>query len=239
MKTKKKDSANLSTVSAVQQSWLSLPNLPYSFDCNASTYGIVCSLFHTHEDGGRKPVGFWSRSLDAAEQNYSASESECLAVLWALKNLLPYLLYEKFVFHTDHAALHWLLPIEDPFRPLMPWRFRLVEFDIVVENKKDRQMNRPTSFPDSAQTQKPLIMAMMMTSLRSSLKKLTMTSNIRYNFWKLTIILWMKCMKPKMFLIETITFSLPSSLRRWSPLKCTISFAPIFVIVSTGGCDGL
>ena len=45
-------------------------------------------------------------------------------------------MYEKFVVHTDHAALHWLLTINDPSGRLMRWRLRLAEFDFEVKYKK-------------------------------------------------------------------------------------------------------
>ena len=119
---------------------LALPraNLPYSLDCDASDYGIGCALFQTHPDGERKPIGFWSRSLLPAEENYSASERECLAVVWALKTLRPYLMYEKFTVYTDHAALHWLLTITDPSGRLIRWRLRLAEYDFEVKYKKGK-----------------------------------------------------------------------------------------------------
>ena len=119
---------------------LALPKagLPYSVDCDASDYGIGCALFQTHPDGERKPIGFWSRSLLPAEVNYSASERECLAVVWALKTLRPYLMYEKFVVYTDHAALHWLLTIDDPSGRLIRWRLRLAEYDFEVKYKKGK-----------------------------------------------------------------------------------------------------
>ena len=119
---------------------LALPKhgLQYSVDTDASGYGLGCALFQTDEDGERKPIGFWSRSLIDAEKNYSASERECLAVVWALKVLRPYLMYEKFIVHTDHAALRWLLSIQDPSGRLMRWRLRLAEFDFQIMYKKGK-----------------------------------------------------------------------------------------------------
>ena len=117
---------------------LPVPGLAYSVDTDASDYGIGCALFQDHTDGQRKPIGFWSRTLAPAERNYTASERECLAVVWALKTLRPYLMYERFVVHTDNAALHWLLTIDDPSGRLMRWRLRLAEFDFEVRYKKGK-----------------------------------------------------------------------------------------------------
>lgn len=74
------------------------PNLPYSLDTDASAYGPGCTLFQTHLDGTRKPIGFWSRSLRNAELKYSAPERKCLGIVWALQTLRPYLIYETLRF---------------------------------------------------------------------------------------------------------------------------------------------
>ena len=112
------------------------PNLPYSVDTDASDYQLGAALFQTYPDGERRPVGFWSRTLNSAERNYSVSEKECLAVVWALQTLRPYLQGTFFVVHSDHSALRWLLEIAEPSGRLMRWRLRLSEFDFRVEYKK-------------------------------------------------------------------------------------------------------
>ena len=113
-------------------------NLPYSVDTDASNYQVGCALFQTDEEGARHPIGFWSRTLQGAERNYSTAEKECLAVVWALQTLRPYLAFEKFVVHTDHAALRWLFGISEPSGRLMRWRLRLAEFDFSIEYKKGK-----------------------------------------------------------------------------------------------------
>ena len=117
---------------------LPVPGLQYSLDTDASAYGLGCTLFQTHSDGERKPIGFWSRSLDKAEKNYSASERECLGVVWSLKTLRPYLIYEEFIVHTDHNALRWLLTIQEPSGRLMRWRLILAEFNFQIMYKLGR-----------------------------------------------------------------------------------------------------
>ena len=103
---------------------------------DASDNQVGCSLFQTHEDGKRYPIGYWSRTLKPAERNYSATERECLALFFALQTLRPYLLYERFTAYTDHNALRWLLNVSEPSGRLIRWRIRLSEFDFDVRYKK-------------------------------------------------------------------------------------------------------
>jgi transposase InsO family protein len=113
-------------------------NLPFTVDTDASDYQVGCVLFQDDEAGKRHPIGFWSRTLQGAERNYSAPEKECLAVVWALQTLRPYLAFEKFTVYTDHAALRWLLNIAEPSGRLARWRLRLSEFDFDIQYKKGR-----------------------------------------------------------------------------------------------------
>lgn len=68
----------------------SIPDLPYSVDCDATAYQIRCRLIQPHHNGERKRIGFWSLSLINAKPNHSATECECLAVVCALKTLRTY-----------------------------------------------------------------------------------------------------------------------------------------------------
>ena len=78
--------------------------LPYSVDMDASDHQVGAALLQAYPDGSRKPIGYWSRSLITAEKNYSTSERECPAVVWALATLRPYLQGEDFIVHSDQAA---------------------------------------------------------------------------------------------------------------------------------------
>ena len=117
---------------------LKLPrtDLEYSVDTDACDYQVGCSLFQTHADGVRHPIGFWSRSLTAAERNYSTGERECLAVIWAVQILRPYLERKHFDLYTDHQALKWMMNLTDVSGRLARWRLRLLEFDFTVKYRK-------------------------------------------------------------------------------------------------------
>ena len=111
------------------------PDLPFSLDTDASDYQLGAALFQVYGDKDRRPIGFWSRTLNPAEQNYSTPEKECLAVIWALQTLRPYLQGTHFVVHSDQSSLRWLMEIEEPSGKLMRWRLRLSEFDFEVKYK--------------------------------------------------------------------------------------------------------
>ncbi len=113
------------------------PEKPYSVDTDASNTQIGAALFQEFEDDGiRHPIGFWSHTLSETERNYSATERECLGVIWAIQILRPYLEFSKFELYTDHSALRWLMNIVDPGIRISRWRLILSEFDFEVKYRK-------------------------------------------------------------------------------------------------------
>ena len=112
------------------------PDLPYTVDTDASDYQVGATLFQTHPNGKRKPIGYWSRTLKAAEKNYSTPEKECLAVVWALTTLRPYLQGVRFTVYSDQASLRWLMTIAEPSGRLIRWHLKLAEFDFEVLYKR-------------------------------------------------------------------------------------------------------
>ena len=104
----------------LKKALLSLPvlrlppaDLTFSVDTDACNHQVGCTLLQTYADGTTHPIGFWSRSLNPAETNYSVGEKECLAIVWAVQLLRPYLEGIHFDLYTDHQALKWILSGSD------------------------------------------------------------------------------------------------------------------------------
>lgn len=116
---------------------LSLPRREgeYTLDTDASAEQIGAVLLQSQPDGTPRPVGYWSRSLTPAERNYSTTERECLAVVWSVLLLRPYLEGTRFTVRTDHAALKWMLHMDSSHGRLARWRLRLAEYDYVVQTR--------------------------------------------------------------------------------------------------------
>ena len=95
------------------------PSKPYRVISDASDFGVGAVLL---QEG--KPVAYFSKKLNKAEQNYSTTEKELAGVLYALKEWRCYLLGQHFVVETDHKANSFL----QSQTLLSPRRARWAEF---------------------------------------------------------------------------------------------------------------
>ncbi|GFX28891.1 uncharacterized protein TNCV_4251301 [Trichonephila clavipes] len=77
----------------------------------------------------QRPVVFASRTLSAADRNYTVTERECLAVAWALNKFGTYLGYLPIKVITDHAALTDLTTGKNLSNRMIRWALKLAEFN--------------------------------------------------------------------------------------------------------------
>ena len=94
-------------------------------------------LFYSQKDSKNpsayKPVSFASGTLNKAEVNYSTTEKELLAIVWATKYFRSYLYGRKFIIRSDHKPLVSLFKIQDPGSRLLRWRLKLEEYNYEIE----------------------------------------------------------------------------------------------------------
>ncbi|XP_043483543.1 uncharacterized protein LOC122512004 [Leptopilina heterotoma] len=105
---------------------------PFTDQCDASDSAIRAVLTQESEDG-EHPIVYASKAVIGAERNYSVTERECLALLWAIKKFRPYLKGYRFKAITDHSAQRWLRYLKDPSGRLVRWALEMqqCDFDIV------------------------------------------------------------------------------------------------------------
>lgn len=117
---------------------LSCPNFdkPFVVQTDASDYGLGAVLSQTDDEGNERVICYLSRSLSKSERKYSTTEKECLAVLFAVERLRPYLEGVKFTVITDHFSLKWLNSIRDPIGRIARWAVRLQQYDFEVVHRK-------------------------------------------------------------------------------------------------------
>ena len=71
-------------------------------DASMEGIGAVLSVIR---DNKESPVAYYSKQLSLAEKNYTVTELECLAVVWAIDHFAIHLLGRNFTLVTDHHAL--------------------------------------------------------------------------------------------------------------------------------------
>ncbi|GJT01329.1 reverse transcriptase domain-containing protein [Tanacetum coccineum] len=87
-------------------------NLPFQFMCDASDFTVGAIL--GQKDGKNfHPIYFASKTLNAAQQNYTITEKELMVVVFAFDKFRSYLVLSKTIVHTDHSALRHLFKKQD------------------------------------------------------------------------------------------------------------------------------
>ena len=111
---------------------------PFILHTDASYDGLGAVLVQVGADGQEHPCGFISTQLDSAQKNYTISELECLAVVWAVDEFEPFLIDKHFTVITDHEALVWLPSKNFANKRLLRWAMRLGQYHYTVKHRKGR-----------------------------------------------------------------------------------------------------
>nr|GFC86248.1 reverse transcriptase domain-containing protein [Tanacetum cinerariifolium] len=101
--------------------------------CDASDYAVGAVL------GQRIEKHFWpihySKTMNQAETNYTTTEKEMLAVVYAFEKFRSYLIMNRSIVYTEHSALKYLFSKKDAKARLLRWILLLQEFDFKELNE--------------------------------------------------------------------------------------------------------
>nr|GEV61862.1 hypothetical protein [Tanacetum cinerariifolium] len=110
-------------------------DLPFELMCDASDFAIGAVLRQRHEKHF-KPIHYACKTMNDAKSNYTTTEKEMLAVVYAFKKFWSYLILNKSIMHTDHSALKYLFAKKDAKARLLRWVLLLQEFNFKVLDTK-------------------------------------------------------------------------------------------------------
>ena len=111
-------------------------------ETDASPVGVGCVLLQV-ENGIERPIAFSSKRLTKAEVNYSQTDREALALVFAVNKFKYYILGRNFELRTDHKPLLGLfgrnkcIPTNANSR-LIRWSILLAQYDYDLYYKSGR-----------------------------------------------------------------------------------------------------
>ncbi|GJV21412.1 reverse transcriptase domain-containing protein [Tanacetum coccineum] len=108
---------------------------PFELMCDASDYAIGAVLGQRIEKHFR-PIHYASKTMTEAESNYTTTEKEMLAVVYAFEKFRSYLIMNKSIVYTDHSALKYLFAKKYAKARLLRWVLLLQEFNFKVIDTK-------------------------------------------------------------------------------------------------------
>nr|GEY18984.1 reverse transcriptase domain-containing protein [Tanacetum cinerariifolium] len=87
-------------------------DMPFELMCDASDFAIGAVLGQRQEKHFR-PIHYASKTMTEAESNYTTTEKEMLAVVYAFEKFRSYLIMNKSTVYTNHSVLKYLFAKKD------------------------------------------------------------------------------------------------------------------------------
>ncbi|GJS36159.1 reverse transcriptase domain-containing protein [Tanacetum coccineum] len=119
-------------------------SLPFKIMYDASDYAVG-AILGKRVDKHFKPIHYASKTMNEAQEDYTTTEKELLAIVFAFDKFRQYMVLSKTIVFTDHSALRYLFTKQDAKPRLIQWILLLQEFDIEIRDKKDFMGPFPSS----------------------------------------------------------------------------------------------
>ena len=68
-----------------------------------------------------KAIYYASKTFNEAQENYSTTKKEMLAMVFACEKIRPYILRSHVIIHTNHDAIRYLMAKKDAKPRLIIW----------------------------------------------------------------------------------------------------------------------
>ena len=116
---------------------------PFHVHVDASSIALGIILAQPGDGGIDHPIAFASRKLSSTERNYTTTEREGLAMVYALHKFRHYLLGSHFKMFTDHSTLKYLVNKPVLGGKICRWLLLFQEYDFEIIVKQGRLNARP------------------------------------------------------------------------------------------------
>ena len=108
---------------------------PFEVMCDASDH-IIRAVLGQRAKGKPCVVYYARKTLNEAQRNYTTTEKELLAMVYALDKFRAYLIGSNIIIFTYHSALKYLLTKQNAKARLIRWVLLLQEFNLQIRDKK-------------------------------------------------------------------------------------------------------
>nr|GEY27204.1 reverse transcriptase domain-containing protein [Tanacetum cinerariifolium] len=87
-------------------------DMPFELMCDASDF-VIGAILGQRQENHSRPIHYASKTMTEAESNYTITEKEMLALVYAFEIFWSYLIMNKRIVYTDHFALKYLFAKKD------------------------------------------------------------------------------------------------------------------------------